>query len=468
MLFKVRRKRLSCTWNLASVRLRVDCARWGQTPEDLRHLALRAPHARSRERALALFDITQHRCATQVAMRTGRAGSHRDELGARLQRTRSRGRRLSPHRRPPSLFCPHREADLGQVVRSAQRAAATPPLTGGDPAPRWTLPRLVGWARERFGLVCGRETIRAALHRLKLSWKKAKTLLGRANPERRQAFIEQLQGVLDGAQRDRHLLVYLDEAHIHQDADLGYGWAERGQRLWVNSSSPGLSARISFYGLYLYNEGQVRLWPFPARQRRPHDRGTAPSTRRVPRCGGDRALGRRAVSPGQERPGGRDGPEYHADAAAGLQPGSEARGGPLALAAGGRHRSPLPCQRRRPDPAGGGFRGVPEPRALRHRRPPLGQRHPPPRRGETALLKIDVVEVLHDCVDVGALHLVDDLGHARARALLGVLDGSGQEIGLKRRLDRPRRVLADGAQPDDPPRHLVAQRGRQTAQGGGG
>ena len=117
--------------------------------------------------------------------------------------------------------------------------------------------------RERFGLVCCRETIRVALHRLKLSWKKAKKRLGRADPERRQAFVEQLQSVLDGAQRDRHLLVYVDEAHIHQDADLGYGWAERGQRFWVASSSPGLSARVSFYGVYLYNEGQVRLWPFP-------------------------------------------------------------------------------------------------------------------------------------------------------------------------------------------------------------
>ncbi len=52
--------------------IRVDCARWGQTFEDLRHLALSAPHARTRERALALFDITQHSCATQVAVRTGR------------------------------------------------------------------------------------------------------------------------------------------------------------------------------------------------------------------------------------------------------------------------------------------------------------------------------------------------------------------------------------------------------------
>jgi transposase len=119
------------------------------------------------------------------------------------------------------------------------------------------------FVRERFGCLFCRETIRAALHRLRLSWKKAKKLLGRADPEHRQAFIERLQSLLDGAQRDRHLLIYLDEAHIHQDADLGYGWAERGRRLWVASRSPGLSARVSFYGLYFYNEGQVRLWPYP-------------------------------------------------------------------------------------------------------------------------------------------------------------------------------------------------------------
>ena len=52
--------------------LRVDLARWGQTPEDLRLLALNAPHARTRERALALFDLAHGICATQVALRTGR------------------------------------------------------------------------------------------------------------------------------------------------------------------------------------------------------------------------------------------------------------------------------------------------------------------------------------------------------------------------------------------------------------
>ena len=52
--------------------LHVDCARWGGTAEGLRHVALSAPHARTRERALALSEITQGSCATRVAARTGR------------------------------------------------------------------------------------------------------------------------------------------------------------------------------------------------------------------------------------------------------------------------------------------------------------------------------------------------------------------------------------------------------------
>jgi Winged helix-turn helix len=104
---------------------------------------------------------------------------------------------------------------------------------------------LVGFVRDRFGRLCCRETIRAALHRLDLSWQKARKLLGRANPERRRAFLDRLRPVLDGAQRDRHRLVYLDAAHIHQDVDLGYGWGERGKRFHVASCSPGLAAKVS-------------------------------------------------------------------------------------------------------------------------------------------------------------------------------------------------------------------------------
>jgi hypothetical protein len=108
-----------------------------------------------------------------------------------------------------------------------------------------------------------RETVRRALGRLGLSWKKAKKLPGRADPERRAEFVARVRDLLKGATDGRHLLVYLDGARIHQDADLGYGWPVRGERLWVCSDSPGLSAKVSFYGLYPYNLGQAEIWPYP-------------------------------------------------------------------------------------------------------------------------------------------------------------------------------------------------------------
>ena len=52
--------------------LHVDYDRWGQTPEDLRQLATSAAHQRTRERFLALYEVTQASCATEVATRTHR------------------------------------------------------------------------------------------------------------------------------------------------------------------------------------------------------------------------------------------------------------------------------------------------------------------------------------------------------------------------------------------------------------
>ena len=57
------------------------------------------------------------------------------------------------------------------------------------------------------------------------------------------------------------MLVSLDEAHVRQDMDLGHAWGERGKRVQVASISPGLAAKVSFHGLSLCHEGQVRLWP---------------------------------------------------------------------------------------------------------------------------------------------------------------------------------------------------------------
>lgn len=154
------------------------------------------------------------------------------------------------------------KAALDGVIREALNRAATPPQQRQDfPLPRWTLKRLVAWVKENFNIKCCRETLRKGLKALGFSWKKARKLLNKANPKRRAAFVKKLQGILDDARHNRCLLVYIDEAHLHLDTDEGYGWSIKGDRFWVSSSSPGL-AKVSFYGLYLFNVGQVRIFPY--------------------------------------------------------------------------------------------------------------------------------------------------------------------------------------------------------------
>ena len=94
------------------------------------------------------------------------------------------------------------------------------------------------------------------------TWKKAKKLLGKACPVRRAQFVEQLRELLTQAQQDDGpLVVFCDEAHLHLDTDLGWGWAPRGQRLYVNSTSPPLARKLTCFGFYALGASEpVRLW----------------------------------------------------------------------------------------------------------------------------------------------------------------------------------------------------------------
>ena len=127
--------------------------------------------------------------------------------------------------------------------------------------PRWTIKRLVRYLNEKYDVLCCRETCRTVLKKLGFSWKKARKLLNKASKEARKLFVEKLQILLKNATDNKQHLVYIDEAHIHLDTDEGYGWAVKGTPFWVSSSSPGLQ-KVSFYGLYFYNEGKVNIIPY--------------------------------------------------------------------------------------------------------------------------------------------------------------------------------------------------------------
>lgn len=142
--------------------------------------------------------------------------------------------------------------------------AATPPQQKQENQEflsRWTLKRLVSWINEQFNIECCRETVRKTLKQLGFSWKKARKILNKANTKKRFEFLEKLQGLLNNTLHNDQLLIYIDEAHIHLDSDEGYGWSIKGERFWVSSNSPG-RAKVSFYGVYIYNCAKVKIFPY--------------------------------------------------------------------------------------------------------------------------------------------------------------------------------------------------------------
>ncbi len=243
--------------------LTVNYHQWNQTVEQLREMSLTAVHPRTRERFMALYEICLGKSATRVGQDTQR---NPQTIMDWVHRYNQRGPEALTFRQTgghPPVLSKDAVSGLDDLIREALAVAATPPQKRKQEnhQPRWTLKRLVKWLDSKFGVSSCRETVRKALRGLGFSWKKARKLLNKANPKKRDEFLEKLEGLLEETIQTGRLLVYIDEAHIYLDTDEGYGWSIKGERFWVSSCSPGLK-KVSFYGVYLYNLGQVRFFPY--------------------------------------------------------------------------------------------------------------------------------------------------------------------------------------------------------------
>ena len=128
------------------------------------------------------------------------------------------------------------------------------------PGYRWTVKKLIAWIQTKCQRQVSKNTVRTLLHQAGFSWKKCKKLLAKAKPEQRQQFITQLSDMFVEMCDDRAIIIYIDEAHFHQDLDLGYSWSKKGVPQWIKSFSPGRSAKVNYYGAYDFTRGQCFLW----------------------------------------------------------------------------------------------------------------------------------------------------------------------------------------------------------------
>lgn len=124
----------------------------------------------------------------------------------------------------------------------------------------WSLKKLRRWVKQVWQQDVSRNLLRKILKQNDLSWKKCQKLLKKANPAKRQAYIQAFQEQFEQLCREQIRIIYIDESHFHRDLDLGYTWAPVGKPAWRASDCPRLADRINWYGAYDFLAGQCLLW----------------------------------------------------------------------------------------------------------------------------------------------------------------------------------------------------------------
>jgi transposase len=128
------------------------------------------------------------------------------------------------------------------------------------PGAGWIVKKVRCWVKAVFKYEVSRTLLCEVLNQGELSWKKCQKVLGRANPEKRAAYIAQFQALFSQVCEQKVLLIYVDEAHIHREMDLGYTWSPLGERAWRISDCPSLSDRVNWYGAYDFSCGRCMIW----------------------------------------------------------------------------------------------------------------------------------------------------------------------------------------------------------------
>lgn len=124
----------------------------------------------------------------------------------------------------------------------------------------WTAKKLRIWVEQNLKHQVSRTSLRTLLKQAGLSWKKSKKALGKANPKKRAKFVAEFQDWFEQVCQGRVRLIYIDEAHLHQDLTVGYRWSAVGEADWVVSHCPPRQNRLDWYGAYDFSNGQCLIW----------------------------------------------------------------------------------------------------------------------------------------------------------------------------------------------------------------
>lgn len=95
-------------------------------------------------------------------------------------------RNFPPGKQP--YLSPEEQMEVKKVILES-----TPEQEGIEPSQSWDTRLLQKWIEERFSVTMSRSGIADMLHRLELRWKRTTYVLAKANKEKQQAFVHQVE-----------------------------------------------------------------------------------------------------------------------------------------------------------------------------------------------------------------------------------------------------------------------------------
>jgi transposase len=136
-------------------------------------------------------------------------------------------------------------------------AVQTTPDAAGIPVANWNWKGVHLFVQQRFDCLLSRSSCLNYLHRLGFVLKRPKKRLLKANAEQREAFIAFYAALRVEAQLAGAKIFFVDEAHFRADVDLWAKWVLRGEPALVDTTSPKLGEKASYYSGVCLETGEV-------------------------------------------------------------------------------------------------------------------------------------------------------------------------------------------------------------------
>jgi len=127
----------------------------------------------------------------------------------------------------------------------------------------WNWKAVRQYVQEHFGrLLSGRSCLNY-LHRLGFVLKRPKKRLLKAKAGQRAAFVATYAALRSEAQEQGAQIHFVDEAHFRADVALRAKWVLRGEPALIDSTSPRLGEKVSYYSAVCLETGEVEALAVP-------------------------------------------------------------------------------------------------------------------------------------------------------------------------------------------------------------